>query len=370
MSGNNKDAGMIRGRKKTATTVIRVVLGLLFVFSGLIKLNDPLGLVFKIEEYFSAGIFDISVSPSFVVDMAGMLITLEIILGAILLMGRFKTFALWTLLALNAGFTFLTFYSAVTGNVSDCGCFGEAIKLSPWVSFSKNIVILAAVIVLIMWQRFIKPSVGFRKSMSVIALIFAFSLAVMYYVLRYEPIVDFRPYKVGVDIKKSMELPTGENTPIFEHVWTYQVDGKKKKFTDEEEPWNIPDAQFVSRDTRLVSGKLPEITDFSVMAPDGQDITDSLLAMDRVLLITCFNMAESKAEKWKAINAYVARKGIPVYLLSNTDNNIYIEEFGIEIPVCFTDPVTLKTIMRANPGVVELKNGVIVSKRSCYDLHD
>lgn len=361
---------MIRGRKKTATTVIRVVLGLLFVFSGLIKLNDPLGLVFKIEEYFSAGVFNISVSPSFVVDMAGALITLEIILGAILLMGRFKTFALWTLLALNAGFTFLTFYSAVTGSVSDCGCFGEAIKLSPWVSFAKNIVILVAVVVLIMWQRFIKPGVGFRKSMSVIALIFAFSLAVIYYVLRYEPIVDFRPYKVDVDIKKAMELPVGDKAPVFEHVWTYLVDGKKKKFTDEQEPWNIPDAQFVSRDTRLVSGKLPEITGFSVMAPDGQDITDSLLAMDHVLLVSCFNMAETEADNWKKIDAYVQQKGIDAYLLSNTDNRIYVEEFGIKMPVCFTDPVILKTIMRANPGVVELKKGVIVSKRSCYDLHD
>ena len=361
---------MIRGRKKTATTVIRVVLGLLFVFSGLIKLNDPLGLVFKIEEYFSAGVFNISVSPSFVVDMAGALITLEIILGAILLMGRFKTFALWTLLALNAGFTFLTFYSAVTGSVSDCGCFGEAIKLSPWVSFAKNIVILVAVVVLIMWQRFIKPGVGFRKSMSVIALIFAFSLAVIYYVLRYEPIVDFRPYKVGVDIKKAMELPVGDKAPVFEHVWTYLVDGKKKKFTDEQEPWNIPDAQFVSRDTRLVSGKLPEITGFSVMAPDGQDITDSLLAMDHVLLVSCFNMAETEADNWKKIDAYVQQKGIDAYLLSNIDNRIYVEEFGIKMPVCFTDPVILKTIMRANPGVVELKKGVIVSKRSCYDLHD
>ena len=361
---------MIRGRKKTATTVIRVVLGLLFVFSGLIKLNDPLGLVFKIEEYFSAGVFNISVSPSFVVDMAGALITLEIILGAILLMGRFKTFALWTLLALNAGFTFLTFYSAVTGSVSDCGCFGEAIKLSPWVSFAKNIVILVAVVVLIMWQRFIKPGVGFRKSMSVIALIFAFSLAVIYYVLRYEPIVDFRPYKVGVDIKKAMELPVGDKAPVFEHVWTYLVDGKKKKFTDEQEPWNIPDAQFVSRDTRLVSGKLPEITGFSVMAPDGQDITDSLLAMDHVLLVSCFNMAETEADNWKKIDAYVQQKGIDAYLLSNIDNRIYVEEFGIKMPVCFTDPIILKTIMRANPGVVELKKGVIVSKRSCYDLHD
>lgn len=225
-----EDERLLRVRKKTATTVIRVVLGVVFVFSALVKLNDPLGLTFKIEEYLSAFGLGIELPHFLVVDAAGTLITLELILGAVLLMGRFKVFALWTLLALNGVFTAVTFFSAVTGAVPDCGCFGDAIHLSPWASFAKNIVILALVVQLIVWQRFIKPALGFRTSMSIVTLLFAFSIGIIYYVLRYEPLVDLRPYAVGTDIPRAMELPQGEDAPIFENVWTYRVDGREKRF--------------------------------------------------------------------------------------------------------------------------------------------
>lgn len=370
MNGNNikRNDSVIRSRKKTATTVLRVLMGVLFIFSGLVKLNDPLGLVFKIQEYFSEGVFNIPLPFTLIVDGAGTLITFEIVLGALLIMGRFKIFTLWSVLLLNAGFFFLTLYSAVTGKVPDCGCFGDAVHLSPWVSFAKNVLILAAIVVLIMWQRFIKPIVGFRKTMSILALIFAFSIGVIYYVLRYEPVIDFRPYKVGVNIPEAMQMPEGEDRPVFGHVWVYRVDGRDKKFTDQDEPWNIEGAEFVSRQTKLLSGKLPQITGFSVMSPDGEDISDSLLAMDHVLLVTCFDLKASRAENWERMNAYIREKGVPAFVLADTDDAELIRERGIVVPVCFTDPITVKTILRSNPGVMELEKGTITDKRSCFNL--
>ena len=363
-----EDERLLRVRKKTATTVIRVVLGVVFVFSALVKLNDPLGLTFKIEEYLSAFGLGIELPHFLVVDAAGTLITLELILGAVLLMGRFKVFALWTLLALNGVFTAVTFFSAVTGAVPDCGCFGDAIHLSPWASFAKNIVILALVVQLIVWQRFIKPALGFRTSMSIVTLLFAFSIGIIYYVLRYEPLVDLRPYAVGTDIPRAMELPQGEDAPIFENVWTYRVDGREKRFSDQQEPWNMPGAEFVSRDTRLVSGKLPSITGFSATDRDGIDRTDSLLALEHVYLVTCFDMEASHPEGWEAVLRYLAHQDTPVVVLANTDQGEAVERLAIPFPIYFTDPVTLKTILRSNPGVVELKRGVVVSKRSCFEL--
>ena len=130
-----------------------------------------------------------------------------------------------------------------------------------------------------------------------------------------------------------------------------------------------PDARFfVSRDTRLVSGKLPSITGFSATDRDGIDRTDSLLALEHVYLVTCFDMEASHPEGWEAVLRYLAHQDTPVVVLANTDQGEAVERLAIPFPIYFTDPVTLKTILRSNPGVVELKRGVVVSKRSCFEL--
>lgn len=357
----------LRSRKKTATLVLRIVLGVLFIFSALIKLNDPMGLAFKIEEYLAQGLPGTEFSLSFIVDAAGTLITLELILGASLLLGRFKVFTLWTLLALNAVFTLVTLYSAVTGAVPHCGCFGDAIVLSPWASLLKSLVAVSMIVTLICWQRFIKPAVGFRTSMSVVALLFAFSIGMIYYVLRHEPPMDFRPYKVGVDLheRHGADSGSGENR----NIWTYRVEGEERQYRDSDEPWNIPGAEFVSRRNLRTGGVSSAAADFSVTDARGSDCTDSLLALERVWLITCYRIDQSETEAWEAIAALISRENTPAVVLADAaDPENLRRRYGIDAPVFFTDPTTLKTILRSNPGVVELRKGVIAAKWGIGDI--
>lgn len=374
MPGSNpsENEKMLRGRKKTATTLLRIVLGVLFVFSALVKLNDPMGLAFKIQEYLSLWASGLHLSPSLAIDAAGTLITLELILGVVLLLGRFKVFALWTLLALNGLFTLVTFYSAVTGAVPHCGCFGDALVLSPWVSFIKSLVTLALTVTLLLWQRFIKPSVGFRTSMSVVALLFAFSIGMIYYVLRHEPPIDFRPYKVGTNLAQALSAPADQDPTVSYNVWIYRVDGQEKQYRDSDEPWNIPGAEFVSRKTLRTGGIRPNNTaDFMVFDSEGNQMTDSLLAMEHVLLVTCYDMEKSEAESWLAL-AELQKKEIlpPMVVLADTDPQTLRERFGITAPVYLADPTLLKTLLRSNPGAVELRRGTITDKWSTARIAD
>ena len=369
MSGNNDAELALRGRKKTAALAVRILLGVVFLFSGLIKLNDPMGLAFKIEEYFSPGVFNMQFLAPLATEFAVALITLELILGASLLMGRFKVFTLWTLLVLNSGFTIVTFYSALTGKVSDCGCFGDAVHMEPWPSFFKNVALTAMIILLIVWQRFIKPRARFRTAMSVVAGIFAISLGTAYYVFHNEPFVDLRPYKAGVNIPDAMKVPDDAEKPVYENTWVYSVDGVEKEYTDADEPWDIPGAQFVSRTTRLVKkGFEPEITGFSIETGDGRDVTDSILSLERVFVIVSYDIASSSPKKWEKINAKAAAAKNPVIVLANSTDDKYADMYGIKIPVYFADPVTLKTIIRSNPGVVELRRGTVEGKWSYFNI--
>lgn len=369
MSGSNDAEQAVRGRKKTTALAVRILLGAVFIFSGLVKLNDPMGLAFKIEEYFSPGVFNMQFLAPLATELAVALITLELILGASLLTGRFKVFALWTLLVLNSGFTIVTFYSAVTGKVSDCGCFGDAVHMGPWFSFFKNVVLTALIILLIVWQRFIKPAVRFRTAMSVVAGIFALSLGISYYVLHNEPFVDLRPYKVGVNIPEAMKVPDDAEKPVYENTWVYSVNGVEKEYKDADEPWDIPGAQFVARTTKLVKkGFEPEITGFTIETHDGRDVTDSILSLERVFVIVSYDMASSSPKKWERINEKAASVKNPVIVLANSTDNKYADMYGINVPVYFTDPVTLKTIIRSNPGVVELKRGTVDGKWSYFNI--
>lgn len=370
MSGNSNDTEQaVRGRKKTAALVGRILLGTVFLFSGLVKLNDPMGLAFKIEEYLSPGVFNMQFLAPLATELAVALITLELILGASLIMGRFKVFVLWALLVLNAGFTIVTFYSALTGKVSDCGCFGDAVRLEPWPSFFKNVALTAMIILLIVWQRFIKPAVRFRTAMSVVAGIFAISLGTAYYVLHNEPFVDFRPYKVGVSIPEAMKVPDDAEKPIYENTWVYSVDGTEKEYSDADEPWNIPGAQFVSRATKLVKkGFEPEITGFTIETRDGRNVTDSILSLERVFVVVSYDIASSSPKRWEKINAKAASRQFPVIVLANSADDKYSDMYGIKVPVYFADPVTLKTIIRSNPGIVELRRGTVAGKWSYFNI--
>ncbi|MBQ1969478.1 MAG: DoxX family membrane protein [Flavobacteriales bacterium] len=353
-----------RNRKKIVTTVIRVLLGVVFVFSALVKLIDPLGLAFKIGDYLSPEALNVPFLSPMAENLSIALIALELILGISLLLGRFKVFTLWTLFVLNGAFMLLTLYTAVTGAVSDCGCFGDALPMGPWESFAKNVVICVMIVVLILWQRFIKPVAGFRTSMSVVALAFAVVYGMSYYALHNEPLIDFRPYKVGVNIKEAMCVPEDAQLPVYENRWVYEIDGERHTFKDEDEPWNMREASFVSRESVLVKdGFRPAIENFMVMDVYGGDMTDSLLVEKDIYLVLCYDYDEVDEDVWDRVKIWAEGKTSPVWIVSNSSSERF-SQVGLELPVMYADPVMIKTIARSRPAVVHLQEGTIISKES------
>ncbi|MDX1332276.1 MAG: DoxX family protein, partial [Robiginitalea sp.] len=187
--------------------ISRVLVGVLFIISGLIKLNDPLGFSFKLEEYFSPAVLDLPFLEPYALALALFVVILEVILGVTLLLGYRIRLTIWTLLATIVFFTFLTFYSAYYNKVTDCGCFGDAVKMTPWQSFSKDVFLLVLILILIAGEKFIKPlgTPRFRLGVTLAALIACILFG--NHVLNHLPVVDFRPYHLGANIPESMTIP-------------------------------------------------------------------------------------------------------------------------------------------------------------------
>lgn len=359
---------------KSITNLIRLALGALFIFSGFVKLVDPVGMAFKLEEYFAADVLNLPFLEPFALPIALFVIILEVLLGVMLLLGYKVKFTLWSYLLLDLFFTFLTFYSAYFNKVTDCGCFGDAIKLEPWETFGKDVIILALIAILFLGKDHIKP-IFTEKWNKAISLITVFSsLGLAYYVLIHLPIIDFRPYAVGKNIEEGMEVPEGAPVDQFKNVWVYRVDGEEKEYTDADAPWDIEGAEYVDRKTILVEkGYEPPIHDFSIETEEGEDITFDVLAEERVLLVVAYEMHRMEAAGFIKVNEKLRELNpdFPVMGLSATmgdDLTPYKEKYQIDYPVNFTDGITLKTIVRSFPGLVLLERGTVVAKWSWHDF--
>src|SRR6056300_694368 len=213
---------------KYITHLSRILVGVLFVVSGFIKLNDPVGFSFKLEEYFSQGVLDLPVLIPFALAIAFFVVVFEVLLGIFLLVGYQLKFTLWSLLSMIVFFTFLTFYSAYFNKVTDCGCFGDAIKLTPWESFTKDIILLVLILIMFYGKGYIRPL--FSRNIRKIAVYASFigCLIFGYYVLQHLPVIDFRPYKIGANIIEGMSYPENAQKPIFEYKWKFNVNGEEK----------------------------------------------------------------------------------------------------------------------------------------------
>src|SRR5690554_644563 len=258
---------------RVVVSAARIIVGLLFVISGLIKLNDPVGFSFKLEEYFSPEVLDLAFLMPFALHIAVLLVIFETLLGVMLLWGYKPKFTVWSLLLMIVFFTFLTFYSAYFNKVTDCGCFGDAIPLTPWESFSKDVVLLVLILILFIGRKYIKPL--FSRNINSI-LVFAslvFCLAITYHVLQHLPIIDFRPYKIGANIQEGMTMPEDAPKPIYEYKWRFNVNGKEEIITTNGSYPSI-EGEFIDVDTKMIQeGYTPPIHDFMIER-DGEDFTD------------------------------------------------------------------------------------------------
>jgi len=359
---------------KIITNISRVLVGVLFIISGLIKLNDPVGFSFKLQEYFSAEVLGMPFLQPYALAIAVIVVIFEVILGVALLVGYKRKITVWSLLIMIVFFTFLTFYSAYFNKVTDCGCFGDALKLTPWQSFTKDVVLLILILILFFNRKHITKL--FKKMVSglIVASSFALCCLLAYYVLMHLPVVDFRAYAVGTDIKKGMTIPEGAPKSEYEMVFTYKVNGKVKEFTDKELDKIPADAEFIDRKDKLIKqGYEPPIHDFSI-EKDGEIYTEAMLNEPKLVMFISYDLtlaSDNGMEKLENFNKEAQKKGYKVIGMTASGTDVIAEKknrFNLTFDYYFCDATTLKTIERANPSIVVLKNGVIKQKAHWSDM--
>ncbi|NCT08649.1 MAG: DoxX family protein [Flavobacteriia bacterium] len=316
---------------KILVQFVRVIVGVLFVFSGFVKLVDPIGSQYKFEEYFSESVLHIPFLIPYALQFSIFLIIAEIVLGVALLVGWKPKFTVKSLLFMVLFFLFLTGYSAYYDKVTDCGCFGDAIKLKPWETFYKDVVLTILIFFLSYKSKLISPFKSKIFPGKVVFWSLVISSFITYYVLAHLPIIDFRPYAIGKNIPQGMEYPE--------------------------------------------DGSLPKVHDF--MLEDAQnDLAPEILKMEKVLLVISYNLDKADFEAFSEIKKVAdeaIKKGYKVYGASASFSDVLQltkKKFDLPFEFLFCDEITLKTMIRANPGVLILNKGTVVDKKNWNDIDD
>ncbi|WP_341221514.1 BT_3928 family protein [Polaribacter atrinae] len=316
---------------KILVQLARIIVGALFIFSGFVKLVDPIGSQYKFEEYFSEGVLNMEFLIPYALPFSILLIVAEILLGVMVLIGYKSKLTVWSLFLLTLVFLFLTWYSAYYNKVTDCGCFGDAVKLSTWGTFYKNVILIGLIIILLIKTNLIKPIFGGKIPKIITFLSLGVFLFIVQHVLTHLPIIDFRAYAIGKSIPKGMEYPE--------------------------------------------DGSIPPVHDF--MLEDAQaDLAPELLKKEKVMLVIIYNLGKVDKNGFPAIKDITTKakeKGYTVYGVSASFSDDLIlaqEKYNLPFEFLFCDETTLKTIIRANPGVVILDKGVVVQKKNWIDVDE
>ena len=353
------------------TLISRLLVGLLFIVSGLIKANDALGFSYKLEEYFSSGVLNMEFLIPYSFLLAAGICVAEIVLGVMVLIGARPKFTSFSLLGMIVFFTFLTFYSAYFNKVTDCGCFGDAIKLTPWESFGKDIILLFFIAVIFLKRNFIKPLLSFKIENMLLVVVTFFSFAFVFHTYNHLPIQDFRPYAVGKSIPEGMKTCDELGLPCPEKIDYFLVKnketGEEKELLSSEWNWQTDDFVSITEKSLEIEGYEPPVKDFSISI-DGADYTDSILNSDYAILAVAYDLSKTTKQAWSQVNDLAAGAEeieIPFITMTASSEEM-IEEFRHEVqaayPFYFTDETTLKTIVRSNPGLLLLKRGTIIGK--------
>lgn len=371
--------------KNIALNFSRGFVGLLFILSGLIKANDPMGFGYKLQEYFD--VFHIPFLGEFATGIAMLLCVVEIVLGVLLLCGFWSKQVTLALLVTIIFFTFLTFVSAVFKVVTSCGCFGDAIPLTPWQSFGKDLLLLLMIIYLYLNRTRIAPITKTSKpAMAILIVVTALSFAFTLYTYYALPIVDFLPYKVGNNVPELMKIPAGEKGDEFEIVYQmkHKGSGETKSINDkeymksgiwEDESWEIigdPERRLVKK------GYEVKIKDLNISDASGTDYTKELIENPYYnLVVVAYDLRKTDTASFGAINALALKAAEEfnvraVLLTSNAaqDAQAFSQRHKLFIEVFYADAVPLKSMVRSSPGLLLFKNGVVVDKWSAAFLPD
>lgn len=351
---------------KVLDTIVKWFVGLLFIFSGLVKLNDPMGTAIKMEEYFEVFAGDISslfhYLVPFALEIGLFVVILEVLLGvAVLIYYRMKLTS-WILLLLIVFFTFLTFYSAAFNKVTDCGCFGDAIPLTPWQSFFKDILLLILTIFIFVRRKSYVSSFSINTGNIVLGIVLVLNGFLAYYAIEHLPPIDFRPYKIGADIKASMQ----PSAP-FEYKYVMERDGDIFEFNSYPSDTTYHFVEMVL----LNPEAQPKITDYNVWNNDG-DFTEETFTGAK-LLILINDVKISRYDKLKQIISLVNELNGEVnsIVVTSSDEASYENfrhEYQVALPYYFADGTVIKAMIRANPGLILMKDGVVLGKWHNNDI--
>ena len=360
--------------KKTVVNIARFLLAVVFILSGFVKAVDPLGTQYKIHDYLVAMHLG-ELVPDFVTLSASILQSaIEFVLGICLLFAIRRRVVTRLTLAIMVVMTLLTLWLAIENPISDCGCFGDALVLTNWQTFWKNVVLLGAAVIVSLWPLDMARMIGKSNQWIVFHYAVLFIVFIAGYCLYDLPMFDFRPYHVGANIKEGMEMPEGAPLPEFQTTFILEKDGERREFTAEDYPdstWTFIDSKTV----QTAEGYVPPIHDFSILSDEGEDITEEVLTREGyTFLLVSPHLEDADDSQFDRINQvyeYSRAHGYPFYCLTaSTERAIsrWQDMTGAEYPFYATDEIALKTVIRSNPGLVLLRQGTIVRKWSHNSL--
>ena len=357
----------------------RIIVGIVFIYSGFVKGIDPLGSDYKFTDYFNA--FGMGWMNATTLFFSFALSLAEFLIGIALLFNLWVSRMAWGSLLFMFFFTPLTLVSALTNPVSDCGCFGDATLLTNWQTFWKNIILLLLAIMIFVYRKEYKSSLPLVGQFSFLALAGAGMLCLSVYCYRHLPVLDFRPYAVGKNITEGMRLPEGAEPDQYEVTLKYKnkQTGEVQSFTEENYPWqDTLNWEYESSSERLVKkGYITPIHDLVIEHPTLGNITEEILEDDNhTILAVAYNLTQSDMQYQPAINRlaeYAQEKGIRFYgLTSSSERDIetYKKRYHVPYEFCTADEIQLKTMIRSNPGVIILREGTILDKWAGKDVPD
>ena len=361
-------------------SISRTLLGLVFIFSGVVKAIDPLGTVYKIEDYLKAfGGFFTELLPMAEVAAWGLII-LELLLGVCMVLNVRTQWTSWISLIFYLVMTPLTLYIALTDPVSDCGCFGDAVVLTNWQTFSKNVVLITLAIILVALRKHTRQLWSNWMEVVLATLTIIAAIVFMTWTRLHLPVKDFRPYKIGNHLPTLMEYPEDAEPDVYEYSFVYEKDGVEQTFTLDNYPKGDSTWTFVRSNSKLIKkGYEPPIHDFEIINAEGEDLTwDILESEEPITLVVMYDLNKADKKQMKKVEALLGDEAMRqegdeagVYILTGSGTDEIIN-FSLEYPalsdcICTCDPVTLKTIVRANPGAIVVQNGTVIDK---YNLRD
>lgn len=368
---------------KVIVEISRILLGATFVFSGFVKSVDPYGTMYKIEDYLTA--FGVPALMPLALPVSFFMCALEFIMGAFMLLGIYRRWNSRLMLLVMGFMTLLTLYLAIANPVKDCGCFGDALVISNWATFYKNIVLLICSIIVFRYYECISNFFTGKTYWIAFLYIIIFISGFIVWNYWYDPLIDFRPYRIGTNIPESMKVEEGKER-IEESILVYAKDGVEKEFTQDNFPWEDSTWTYVRTGSKVIQeGEEAKIHDFTINKLSFDKTTKEIVGEDDIteavltdtnyvfLMISPFlsDLDEDYISNIEDVLNYANDYHYKFYCLTASSTSEILEwehENAVDLNFCRTDDRTLKTIIRTNPGLLLIKNGVIINKWASADI--